>query len=149
MTLVPLGRDLISLRDAMDRLFEESFLSPRRFFGTELFDGLPTFSADLSETPDAYVLTASLPGVKPEDIKIDATPDGVTVKGEYKSESEVKGATYLRRERKAGAFERSFTVPVPIEPDKVVATQADGVLTLTMPKSEKVKPKSIQVKVGK
>ena len=148
MTLAPITRDLISLRDAMDRLFEESFISPRRFFGPEWPEG-SAFAADLRETTDAYVLTAAVPGVKPEDIRINATPDGVTVKGEYKAETEVKEASYLRRERRFGEFERSFTVPVPIEPDKVTATQDNGVLTLTMPKSEKVKPKAIQVKVGR
>ncbi len=76
------------------------------------------------------MISAALPGVKPEDIEISATADGVTIKGEYKSESEQKETSYLRRERRAGSFERSFTLPLPIEPDKVAATQADGVLTL-------------------
>jgi HSP20 family protein len=149
MSLLPSTRDFISLRDAVDRLLEESLITPRRFFPRTLFDGMEeAFPVDLSETADAYVLKASLPGVKPEDVQISATADTVTIKGEYGTEKEVKEATYLRRERRAGSFERSFSFTLPIEPDKVVATQAEGILTLTLPKSEKEKPKRVQVKVG-
>ncbi len=149
MGLSAFPRDFVSLRDAMDRLFEESFITPRRVFARTFFNSMQdSFAADLRETPDAYVLTASLPGVKPEDVEISATFDTVTIKGQYKGETEVKEATYLRRERRSGAFERSFSLALPIEPDKIVASQADGVLTLTLPKSESVKARPVQVKVN-
>ncbi len=149
MGLSAFPRDFVSLRDAMDRLLEESLITPRRMFARTFFNGMQdTFAADLKETPDAYVLTASLPGVKPEDVEISATFDTVTIKGQYKSETEVKEATYLRRERRSGAFERSFSLALPIEPDQIVASQANGVLTLTLPKSENVKARPVQVKIN-
>lgn len=144
MKLAPatLTSDFVTLRDAIDRLVDESLVWPASRDGH-----IVSFQADLSETPDAYLLKASLPGVKPEDVKIETTADGVTITGEYKSETETKGETFLRKERKMGSFERSFTFPLPIEPDKVEAAQANGILTITLPKAERSKPKRIAVKI--
>jgi HSP20 family protein len=87
-----------------------------------------------------------LPGVKPEDVNIDITGDTLTVKGESKAEQEVKREDYLYQERRCGAFSRSVVFPSGLKPDKAEATMEDGVLTLTVPKAEEVKPKSIKVK---
>jgi HSP20 family protein len=145
MTLArwPFRGDFISLREAMNQLIEDSAVLP----GTLQDGSRASFEADLSETPDAYVVKASIPGVKPDDVEITATSDNVTIKGEYKSERDVKEASYLRRERRTGTFERSVGLPLPIDPEKVEATQAEGILTLTLPKSEQTKPKRVQVKV--
>lgn len=138
----PIKRDFMSLRDALDRIVEESMVWP---FG--LFEGpSTTFAVDLSETTDAYVLTAALPGLKPEDIDITATADSVSVAGEHKGEATVTDATYLRQERQAGVFKRSFALPLPISPEQIDAVQADGILTVTMPKAEVTKPARVQVK---
>jgi HSP20 family protein len=138
----PLKRDFMSMREALDRIVEESMVWP---FG--LFDGpSTTFAVDLSETTEAYVLTASLPGMKSDDVDITATTDGISVAGEYKTESTIKDATFLRQERQAGVFKRSFALPLPIDPDRIEAVQADGILTVTMPKAEVTKPARIQVK---
>jgi Molecular chaperone (small heat shock protein) len=138
----PIKRDFMSLREALDHIVEEGMVWP---FG--LFEGpSTTFAADLSETTDAYVLKASLPGMKPEDIDITATADSVSIAGEHKSETTVADATYLRQERQAGVFKRSFALPLPISPEQIDAVQADGILTVTMPKAEVTKPARVQVK---
>lgn len=141
MAMSPM-REFVSLRDAIDRLFEDSFIRPSTLFegGTAM-----SFSVDLYETPEAYVLKAALPGIKPEDISIDATAGMVTVKGEYKEEKETKEPNYLRRELRSGQFHRAFELPLSIEPTKVVATFKDGILQVTLPKAEVVKPKQIKV----
>jgi HSP20 family protein len=138
----PIKRDLIPLREVFDRIVEESLVWP---FG--LFEGpSTTFSADLSETADAYVLKASLPGMKPEDIDITATADGISIAGEYKAETTTGDATYLRQERHTGVFKRSFALPLAIVPDRIDASHVDGVLTVTMPKARVTKPARVQVK---
>lgn len=138
-TITPM-REFVSLRDALDRLFEDSFIKP------PLLNGSATFPIDLYETPETYVLRASLPGVKPEDLSIDATSEILVIKGEYKDVLEVKEDAYLRKERRSGVFHRSFEMPLSIDPAKIEATFKDGVLTVTLPKADVVKPKQIRVK---
>lgn len=137
-------REFVSLRDALDRLFEDSIIrQPAIFDGTSV-----PFSVDLYDTPEAYVLKAALPGMKPEDIAIDATAGMVTIKGEYKEEKESKAESFIRKELRTGNFHRSFELPLSIEPAKVEAKFNDGILEVTLPKAEVVKPKQIKVKVG-
>ena len=135
--------DLISLRDAMDRLFEESFVHPLR---SELIpwgrSGLPL---DMYETENEVVVKASVPGIKPEELDVTIAGDTLTIKGETKMESEVKRECYLCQERRYGAFSRSVTLPGGLNTDKVDATFENGVLTLHIPKAEEIKPKTIKV----
>ena len=136
-------RDLVSLRDAMDRLFEESFIWPRGGMMSS-FDGqMPT---DVYETDDDVVVKASIPGVNPEDIDINVVGDTLTIKAETRDESEVNEKNYVRRERRYGSVYRTIMLPSTVVADKADATFAHGVLTLTLPKAEEVKPKSIKVK---
>ncbi len=137
-------RDLISLREAMDRLFEESFVRPRTDWPAPLSAG--TLAVDMYETDQDVVVKSSVPGVKPEDIDITITGDTLTIKGEAKSEEKVEEANYVRQERRYGAFSRSLTLPTTIVGDKAKAEFENGVLTLTLPKAEEVKPKTIKVK---
>jgi HSP20 family protein len=134
--------DLISLRDAMDRLFEESFIrSPKSMApwkGGQL-------ELDMYETDRAVVVKAAIPGVKPEDIDITITGDLLTIKGETKEESEVKRENYLYQERHYGAFSRAVSLPAGLETDKADASFENGVLTLKVPKAEEVKPKTVKV----
>lgn len=133
--------EFVSLRDAMDRLLEDSFIRP--------FDGLgvqTAFPADLSETNDTYVVRASMPGMKPQDIAIEATADELTVRGDVKQEETVKEAAYLRKELRYGKLERTFAMPLAIDPAKVEATFEHGIVTITLPKTEVVKPKTIPVR---
>ena len=140
-------RELISLREAMDRLFEESFVRP---WGDWLVPfGAETLAVDMYETDDEVVVKASLPGVKPEEIDISITGNTLTIKGETKAEEEVKEKNYIRRERRYGAFSRSLALPTEVEADKAEAVFENGVLTLILPKAEEVKPKSIKVKTQK
>jgi HSP20 family protein len=138
--------DVVSLREAMDRLFEDSFIRPmpsgwlRSSNGQQL-----AVPVDLWETKDAYHLRADLPGLTPEDIEINATADTVTISGETKASNDVTNEGWLVEERRFGKFTRSFTVPVQIDPNKVEAKFANGVLELVLPKAENQKPRSIKI----
>jgi HSP20 family protein len=133
--------DVVSLREAMDRLFEDSFIRPSRWMdGGQL--GVPV---DLWETKDAYHMRADLPGITPDDIEINATVDTVTINGELKPVTDVANEGWIRQERRYGKFTRSFTLPVQIDANKVEAKFTNGVLELVLPKAENVKPRSIKV----
>ncbi len=136
--------ELMSLRQAMDRLFEDSFVRPSRMLAALGEVAVPAL--DVYHTPDAVVVKATLPGVKPEDVSIDITGETLTIKGETKAEQEVKKEDYLYQERRYGAFSRTVVLPSGLKPDKAEATMEDGVLTLTIPKAEEVKSKAIKVK---
>jgi HSP20 family protein len=137
-------RDLISLREAMDRLFEESFIRPRAGWLAPL--GAEALAVDVYETDQDVVVKSSVPGGKPEDIDITITGDTLTIKGETKVEEKVEKANYIRQERRYGAFSRSLTLPTTVVAEQAKAEFENGVLTLTLPKAEEVKPKSIKVK---
>jgi HSP20 family protein len=139
-------RELISLREAMDRLLEESFVRPFGLLGPSRFE---SFALDMYETENDLVVKASLPGVKPEDIDVSVSGDLLTIKAEVKEEKEVKEENYFRRERRFGTFCRSVTLPIEVDIDKAKAEYENGVLTLTFPKAEAVKPKVIKVKAKK
>jgi HSP20 family protein len=135
--------ELMSLRQAMERLFEDSFVQPSHLW-TELRRGeLPV---DMYQTKDEVVVKAALPGVKPEEVDISITGDVVTVKGEHREEQETKEENYLCREQRYGTFSRSVAIPVQVKGDKAEATFEDGILTLIIPKAEEAKPKQIKVK---
>ncbi|MFQ6059246.1 MAG: Hsp20/alpha crystallin family protein [Anaerolineae bacterium] len=138
-------RDLISLREAMDRLFEESFVRPPRR-GWLIPWEVEELPIDMYETEDHVVVKTAVPGVKPEDIDITITGDTLTIKGETKAEEEIKRENYIRQERRYGAFSRSVSLPAGLETDQAEATFENGILTLTIPKAEEVKPKVIKVK---
>ncbi len=137
-------RDLITLREAMDRLFEESFIRPRVGWLAPL--GAGALAVDMYETDQDVVIKSSMPGVKAEDLDITITGDTLTIKGETKTEEKVEKANYIRQERRYGAFCRSLTLPTTIVAEKAKAEFENGVLTLTLPKAEEVKPKTIKVK---
>jgi HSP20 family protein len=133
-------RDFVSLREALDKLFEDSFIKPL------VPSGGASFPIDLYETPETYVLKAWLPGVTSEDLSIDATSEIIVIKGQYKVDVEVKPEAYLRQELRHGMFHRSFELPLSVDPVKIEATFKNGVLILTLPKSDVVKPTQIKVK---
>jgi len=136
-------REMMSLRQAMDRLLEDSFVRPARLWPELRAGELPI---DMYQTKDEVVLKAALPGVKPEEVDITITGDTLTIKGEHKEEKETKEEDYLYKEHRYGAFSRSVTIPIQVESDKAEAVFENGILTLTVPKSEQVKPKQIKVK---
>ena len=135
--------DIVSLRDAMDRLFEESFIRPNGWNGHAA--GHLAVPVDLWETKDSFQLRADVPGVTPEQLEINATSDGISIAGEVKAPNNMEQDGWLRQERRVGKFQRSFTLPVAIDPTKVEATFDNGVLQLVLPKAENVKPRMIKV----
>ena len=135
--------DFVSLREAMDRLFEDSFIRPTTYSG--LAAGQIAVPVDLWETSDAYHLRADLPGMTPDTIDINATADTVSFAGESKAQTDVANEGWLRQERRVGKFQRSFTLPVQIDPNKVQASFEHGVLDLVLPKADQVKPRTIKV----
>ncbi len=137
-------RDLMSLRAAMDRLFEESVVRPRTGWLAPI--GVEALAVDVYETDEAIVVKSAIPGIKPEDLNISVTGDTLTIRGESKAEEEVKEENYIRRECRYGSFCRSLTIPTTIVADETKAEFENGVLTLTLPKAEEVKPKAIKVK---
>ncbi len=135
--------DLMSLREAMDRLFEESFVRPRRGWLAAM--GAEELAIDIYETPNEVVVKTAVPGVKPEDLDITITGDTLTIRGETKAEEQVKRENYIRQERRYGAFSRSVSLPAGLRTDQAEANFEHGMLTLTIPKAEEVKPKTIKV----
>ncbi len=131
------------LREAMNRMLEGGFISPRRF-------GLyaRSFPVDLRETESEYVIEASLPGMKPDEMQITAVENAVTIRASTKREKKVeKAGTYVRQERYEGEVIRTIGLPGPIDRDKIAATYEQGILTLHIPKTEEAKAKKIAVQV--
>jgi HSP20 family protein len=134
-------REAWSIRELMDRFFNEPMGGLR---GWPEAAHVP--AVDLYQTDDEIVLKAVLPGIKPEDISISVTGDVLNLRGTVAEESERQDATYYIRERRQGEFSRSLPLPAPVVADKAKAEFENGVLTLTLPKAEEVKPKTISVK---
>ncbi len=133
-------RDMITLREAMDHLFDEAFTRP---VGATSLTGP---AVDMYQTDTELVVKAALPGLKADDVQISITGDVLTLRGEMRQKEEVKNATYHIREQRWGAFERSVLLPTEVESDKAKADFAEGVLTISLPKAEKARPKTITVK---
>lgn len=142
----PLG-EMVSLRHAMDRLFEDSMVSPLTWRTISGGDGI-TPPLDVHETEDEIVVTAALPGVKADDVEITMVGQTLTLRGELKAGDEIQVDRYLYRERRYGSFNRTLQLPVRVEGDKAEATFTDGVLTLRIPKAEEVKPRQIRINAG-
>jgi HSP20 family protein len=139
-------RELEEVSDRLNRMFARP---ARRTNGKETMtvaDWAPT--VDISETDGEYQIKAEIPDVKKEDVKVTVEDGVLTIQGERKQEKEEKGKRYHRIERSYGSFVRSFSLPDVIDEEKVKAEFKDGVLSLHLPKSEKAKPKAIEVKVG-
>jgi len=143
------AREMMTLREAMDHLFDDAFTRP--FFSIR--DGGSTGSApaiDMYQTEDEVVVKAALPGIKADEVQINVTNDTtapvVTIKGETKYEEEKKDKAWHIREHRWGAFERSVMLPTGVISDRAKADFENGILTVTLPKSEEVKPKTITIK---
>ena len=135
--------NVVTLRDAMDRMFEDSFVQPRAGWIAPL--SVATLAIDVYETKDDVVVKAALPGIKPEELDVTITGNTLSISGESKEENEVKDKNYIRQERRYGSFSRTVTLPNGLKGDKVDATFENGMLTLKIPKAEEIKPKSIKI----
>jgi HSP20 family protein len=144
----PFSGEFLALNDAMNQLMRNAFISPNTMLENGVNGNTPAL--DISETKDAYTVKAQLPGWKPEDVDITFENGQLTLRGEWKDEKEEnedKGeeAKWHRREIRYSSFERSLMLPVEIEADKAQAHFENGVLTLSLPKAEVVKPKQIKI----
>ncbi len=136
------ARDMMTLREAMDRLFDDAFTRPFNMNGGSL--GSPAI--DMYQTDADVVVKAAVPGLKPDEVNISVTGDILTIKGEVNREEEVKEKEYQLRERRWGSFERSLMLPTEVKSDQAKAEFENGILTITLPKDEKAKPKMISIK---
>jgi HSP20 family protein len=134
-------REAVTLREAMDRLFEDSFVPSRRQNGnTERVWRLPL---DAYVTPEEIIVVANMPGVKSEAVEIIIEGDTLTIRGERPAPLE--NVDYVMQERPYGKFQRTLNVNIPVDADKAEARYENGLLTLVIPKAEAVKPRTIQV----
>jgi HSP20 family protein len=139
-------RDMLSLRDAMDRLFQESVVRPST---APMGVGAAAYglALDLEESDDAYTIKASLPGFKPEDVNVSVVGDTLTIQAQQSGEEERQGSNYLLRERRLGSLSRTVTLPQRVQADQAEARYEHGELVLTLPKAEDLKPKQIKIDV--
>lgn len=140
-------RELEEMTDRLNRVLGRQ--DARRSNGKEtivMADWMPV--VDISETDADFEIKAELPGVKKEDLKVTLENGVLTLQGERKEEREEKGRRVHRVERSYGRFSRSFSMPDVVDESKVKAEFKDGVLSLHLPKSERAKPKAIEVKVA-
>ena len=138
-------REMLNLSKAMDR-FVDNTLSSREGPWDDFSWTLPL---DVVENEDGYLVKASVPGMKPEDLEITYSNNSLTIKGEIKEDQDLKEKLFHLRERRFGSFTRSVTLPNTIKADSISAEYKDGVVTLHLPKADEVKPKRITVKTGK
>jgi len=136
-------RDLATLRERMNRLFEEAYTS--RGEEKDLVASTWNPSVDIYETENALVMKAELPGIDENDIELKIEDSTLTLKGDRKFEKETKEENYHRIERLYGSFYRSFTLPRNIDQDKIKAESENGILKVTMPKKAELKPKKVKI----
>lgn len=137
------ARDMMTLREAMDRLFDDAFTRP-----LSIRDGwsMSSPAIDMYQTNNEVVVKASVPGFKAEEVQINITGDVLTLKGEVKQEEERNDKAWHIREHRFGSFERSVGLPTAVKTDKAEAVFENGVLTITLPKADEVKPRTINIK---
>lgn len=135
--------EMTSLRDAMNQLLQSSFVSPGLVGGQTSLMAPPV---DVSETENEYIVQSSLPGIKPDDVKISIHNNVLTIEGERKDEQKRKeGERVLFREHSYGKFSRAFSLPAAVDADRAQADFQHGMLRLTIPKTEAAKPKQIKI----
>ncbi|MGD9695987.1 MAG: Hsp20/alpha crystallin family protein [Thermoleophilia bacterium] len=133
-------RDITSLRDEMNRLFSRTLGDSPAGAGSAW-----TPAVDIFDTADAIVLRAELPGLGSDDIDIELDDNVLTLKGERRFEETVEEGRYYRLERAYGSFQRSLTLPQNVKSDEIAATFESGVLSITVPKADEVRPRKISV----
>ena len=134
-------REAVSLREAMDRLFEDSFTPSRRQSnGNERVYRLPL---DAYVTADEIIVLANMPGVKPDEVEITIEGDTLTIRGERPRP--IENVDYVMQERPFGRFQRTLNINIPVDANRAEARYDNGLLTLVIPKAEAAKPRVIQV----
>ena len=138
-------KDVVSIQDEMNRLFDDFFGRP--VLKTGWTEGVWSPTVDISEDKENVIIKSEMPGMSKDDVKISIQDNVLTLKGEKKQEKEEKDKNYHRIERNYGSFCRSFQLPTSVKSDKVKASYKDGVLSVTLPKTEEVKPKEIPISI--
>ncbi len=138
--------DLTSLQDQMDQLMTQIFGSDVRV--PESGPGSMTLPVDVRQTDTEFIVEASIPGFKPEDVEITVDNGILTIQGEMLEEKEEKKGEYVRRERRRGSFSRTLQLPSEVREDDVRATFENGILTVELPRQEKAHPKRVPVTVN-
>ena len=133
----------MSVRHAMQRMMEDSMVRP--FMWSSREREVPALPLDVQSTDEAIVVSANVPGLTPEDVDITIEGDTLSIRGELKQRVSEKG-NWVLQERYHGPFRRVLTLNVPIQADKAEASFKDGVLVLTLPKADKIRPKVIKVR---
>jgi len=141
----PFG-DLWNLRRSMDRIFDDFLSTGRSDEGFRLIAAMPI---DVYYTNEALIVKGNMPGIKPDDVDVTVVGNTLNIKAESKAEEETSEENYVHRERRCSSYSRSLTLPDDVDANKIDAAFEDGVLTLTIPKSEERKPKQIKVKATK
>lgn len=139
-------RDLSTIQERMNQIFEDA-LSRSKGKEEGIRAGMWTPAVDIYENNDSVIVKAELPGVTKDQISVEVKDGILSLRGERKFEKEVKEENYHRVERSYGSFQRSFSLPVSVDQDKVTAKFQDGVLEVKLPKKEQARPKQIQVNV--
>jgi HSP20 family protein len=134
-------RDLLNMNAALDNLMGDMMTQSSRW------GGLATPEIDMYQTNNEVVVKAAIPGIMPEDLQISVVGDVLNLRGELKEEKVESKTAFHIKERRYGVFSRSIQLPVPIQSDKANAEFENGILTLTLPKAEEIRPKTISVKV--
>ena len=135
-------REMMTLREAMDRLFDDAFTRPLNIRE----GGWSSPAVDMYQTDDEVVVRVALPGFKADEVQINVTGDVLHLEGEMKQQEEKKERAWHIREQRWDSFERSIALPTEVTADKAVADFENGILTITLPKAEEVKPRTIAVK---
>ena len=136
--------DFAAMRNVMDRLFDQGFgRFPALRNGEDL--GPASLTMDVVETGDSFVVRAAVPGVDPKDVDISVEEDILTIKGEFSTREEKEEENYLRREIRAGAFQRQLRLPPTVDAEKADAKFEHGMLTLTLPKKPEARARSIKI----
>ena len=136
-------RNLFSFHNEIGRIFGDAFGSQEGGTDTEETYWIPM--VDIAETESGYEIRTELPGVSEDDVNVSVTDNLLTVKGEKRQEAETEGKNYHRVERRYGSFQRRFTLPSEVATNDIKAEFTDGVLTLSIPKPETVKPTEIPI----
>lgn len=135
--------EMMSMRESMERLFEDFFSRRPRTAGPLVWQP----AVEISETDQDLLVKAELPGIDPKNVEVNVTGDTLTIKGEAKAEQENKGRNFYRRELRYGMFQRAIALPTEVKSDETTATFRHGILEIRIPKSERVRPKSVKVSI--
>lgn len=148
----PMGSEVTAWEEPqalMERFFPEGWLRPWFRWDRDLFRGMQSWlpRVDIAETDKEFQVTADVPGVKPEDIKVEISGNNLILQGKGEEEKDEKGKTWHRIERKSGSFYREFELPAGADKDKIEASLKNGTLTVKMQKKPEAQSKAIEVKV--